>query len=94
MTPEQAYRKCGGKRNKNLEPFIIKDPEWAYFYARDVIKDRWIEAEPIIIINSSWAYYYARNLIKGKLPEHMHNAMILHGLNNDDYAKLYFKFIK
>jgi hypothetical protein len=66
MTPEEAYEKCNGEINKKLEPFIIKGPYCAYLYARDVIKDRWIEAEPIIINDSSWAYYYARNLIKGR----------------------------
>ena len=70
---------------------IICDSEYAYLYARDVIQGRWIEGENIIATNSGWAYLYALDIIKGKLPENMHNMMILHA---DDYAKKYFNFIK
>ena len=96
MTPEEAYYKCFeiNKRDKDLEPFFIKDPIYAYLYAIDIIKGRWIEAESIIINDSKYAYYYARNVIKGKLPENMHNAMILYAVNADLYAKAYFDFIK
>ena len=65
MTPYEAYFICKGKINKKLEPYFIKDPYWAYLYARNVIKE--------------------------KLPENMHNAMLIHA---NHYAKLYFNFIK
>ena len=92
MTPEEAYYKCWrNKRDKNLEIIIIKDPEYAYFYAKDVIKGRWKEAEQYIINDSRYAFYYATNVIRGKLPETMHNAMLIYA---DDYAKKYFNFIK
>jgi hypothetical protein len=117
MTPYEAYIKCEGKINKDLEPiiikdskyayhyamqvikgrwieaeqYIIKDPYYAYFYARDVIKNRWIEAENIISTSSEYAYFYARFIIKGKLPENMHNMMLLHA---DNYAKEYLNLIK
>ena len=117
MTPKEAYYKCKGKRNKDLEKFIIKDPQYAYMYARHIIHDRWLEAEPFFIKDPYYAYYYALNTIKGrwieaeniistnsqyaylyayyiikdKLPENMHNAMLLHA---DLYAKEYFNFIK
>jgi hypothetical protein len=117
MTPEEAYEKCNGKINKDLEPYLIKDPYYAYYYASIVIKDRWPEAEPyvmkdpycayhysldiikgrwieaesIISTSSYYAYLYALSIINGKLPENMHNMMLLHA---DHYAKLYFKFIK
>jgi hypothetical protein len=51
------------------EPFIAKDPEWAYVYARDVIKGRWPEAEPVIAKAPEWAYRYARYVIKRRFPE-------------------------
>ena len=44
-----------------------------------MIKDRWIEAEDIIVLDPVGGYLYAVNVIKGKLPEKMHNMMILHG---------------
>ena len=40
------------------EPYIIEDPVWASYYARDVIGRRWLEAEPYIMKNSYWAYNY------------------------------------
>ena len=93
MTPEEAYGKClvNNKRDKNLEQYIIKDPGWAYLYARFIIKDRWIEAEDIISTDSKFAFWYAEDVIKGKLTENMHNMMLLHA---DDWAKYYFDFIK
>jgi len=128
MTPEEAYIKCEYKINKKLELIIIKNPYYAYLYARDVIKGRWIEAEEIISTDSECAYYYSRavikgrwteaediistnsyysflysvDVIKGKLPENMHNAMLVHALREkasewwtgEDFAKLYFNFIK
>ena len=134
MTPSQAYNKCldNNKRDKELEPIIIKDPESAYLYARFIIRGRWIEAEDIISADSKlafwyaqlvikgrwkeaediiatdprWAYLYAHDIIGGKLPENMHNMMLLHALKADqlvkigvfpgpDYwAKEYFIFIK
>ena len=96
MTPEQAFHKCrkNNKRNEQLEKIIIKSPAYAFYYSLHVIKGRWIEGENIISTSSEYAYYYAQNVIEGKLPENMHNIMILHGLNNDEYAKYYFNFIK
>ena len=76
------------------EKYIIKDLHYAYFYANHIIEGRWIEAEQYIIKDSCYAYFYALNVIKGKLPENMHNAMILYAVNADKYAKNYFKLIK
>ena len=72
------------------EKIILTDPEWACHYAEDVIRDRWNEAENIIATDSYCAYRYAKLVIKGKLPEHMHNMMLLHA---DDFAKHYLDFI-
>ena len=38
---------------------IMKDPESAYLYAKDIIKGRWPEAEPYIIKDPKFAYLYA-----------------------------------
>jgi hypothetical protein len=68
MTPQQAYDKCliNNKRDKDLEPFIIKDPHYAYFYALNIIEGRWIEAEQYIMKNPHYAYFYAKNMIRGR----------------------------
>jgi hypothetical protein len=63
MTPLKAFYKCRNnkQRDKDLELIIIKDPMYAYGYAKDVIKGRWIEAEQYVINNSEVAYYYAKH---------------------------------
>ena len=102
MTPEEAYRFCreNGRKAK-LEKIIIKDPGWACCYAYNIIKGRWIEAEQYIINDPYCAYAYATKIVKGKLPENMHNMMLLHGLDGDSsarkaeyWAKRYLDFIK
>ena len=52
-----------------MEPYIMKDPKWAYYYALNVIKDRWPEAEPYIMKDPAWAHAYALKVIKGRWPE-------------------------
>lgn len=47
----------------------LTDPEWAYTYARDVIKGRWLEGESTIAKDPVMAYYYAINAIKDRFPE-------------------------
>jgi len=93
MTPYQAYYKAIelGKRIPKLEPTISKDAPNSFYYAKDVIKDRFILAEPIISKNAPYSYLYAKYVIKGKLPDFMHNQMIL---NNNEYTKYYIEFIK
>jgi len=118
MTPQEAYRKAynSGKRIPELEQTISKNAEYSYYYAKDVIKDRFIIAEPIISKDAEWSYYYAedvikgkweiaettiskdaeysylyaRYVIKGKLPDFMHNQMIL---ENNKYTKQYIEYI-
>jgi len=96
---DKAYEKAkarAGKRMPELEDIIIKDRYYAYRYARNIIKGRWIEAEDIIMTSSWFSYLYASQVIKGKLPEKMHNMMILHAIKDpDDYGvKEYFELIK
>jgi hypothetical protein len=47
----------------------MKDPGWAYWYAREIIKGRWPEAEPYIMKDPQWALIYARDVIKDRWPE-------------------------
>ena len=77
-------------RWKEAEKTIATNPAYAYYYAQYVIKGRWLEAENIISTNSQLAYRYALDIIRGKLPENMHNMMLLHA---DEYAKKYLDFI-
>jgi len=73
------------------EAIISKDAYFSYYYAINIIKDRFILAEPTISKDAEYSYYYARYVIKGKLPDFMHNALLL---STDEYTKEYVKFIQ
>lgn len=47
-------------------PIILKDPHFAYQYARDVVKGRWPEAEPYILKDAPASFWYAGDIIKGR----------------------------
>jgi len=93
MTPQEAYYKAkkSGKRMPELELTISKNAYWSYYYAKDVIKGRWELGEPTISKYAEYSYFYARYVIKGRLPDFMHNQMIL---NNNEYTKYYVEFIR
>ena len=44
-------------------------PEYAYWYANNVIKGRWVEFEPLILTDPHWTYMYACDVIKGRWVE-------------------------
>jgi len=71
------------------EPVISKDVEFSYYYAYYIIKGRWELGEPAIS-SFGFSYFYARDVIKGKLPDFMHNALLL---SNDESAKNYIEFL-
>ena len=47
-----------------VESRAMTDPEWAYRYALNVMKQRWPVVEPIIAKYPEWAYYYALYVLK------------------------------
>lgn len=62
------------KRFKDLDDLIEnatdqQKAEWAYWYTRYIVKDRWPEVEPFVIKNSDSAYLYAKNIIEGRWVE-------------------------
>jgi hypothetical protein len=52
-----------------LESAIKENAEYAYYYARNVIKGRWPEAEPLIAKDGQWAIEYATEIYKSRWPE-------------------------
>jgi len=86
MTPFEAYDKAyeAGKRLPELEGIIMTSSYYSKSYAEDIIKGRWIEAEDVIMTNAAHSYYYARETIKGKLPDKMHNMMILYAIKDPE----------
>jgi len=73
------------------EPAISKNVYYSYCYALYVIKGRWELGEAAISKNAFNSFHYAKNVIKGRLPDFMHNALLL---SNDEFAKEYVKFIQ
>ena len=53
----------------NIIPKPPYDSEYAYYYARIVLDNRWLEAEPIIAKNPPNACDYAKYVIEGRWPE-------------------------
>jgi len=97
MAPADAFNKtCVVGRLPELEKVILADPYWSFRYARDIIKGRWVEAEDIIMTATDHSYYYAFCVTKGKLPDKMHNMMLLRAIedSNNSFVKEYFEFIK
>ena len=76
-------------------------PEQAYWKAYDEYEagERLPELEDIIMTSFSESYYYATDIIKDKLPDKMHNRMLLHAMENSNgqcnlWVKNYFNFIR
>jgi len=73
------------------ENSISKDAKCSYWYAIDVIKGRWELGENSISKDAKCSYWYAIDVIKGRLPDFMHNQIIL---GNNEYTKEYVEFIQ
>jgi hypothetical protein len=89
ISAEQAYKILNENPNhehKSGYEFIIKkDPHWAAYYAKYIIKGRWIEAEEEYIKKDSRsAYYYAIHVIKGRWLEAEEY------IKNDPYSAYYY----
>jgi len=69
---------------------ISKDAYYSYCYAIEVIKGRWELGEAAISKDARYSSHYAKHVIKGRLPDFMHNQMIL---DNNEYAKDYIEFV-
>jgi len=52
-----------------LEHEHLKKLEWIYWYAYNVIQDRWPEAEAMIATEPEHACLYARDVVQGRWPE-------------------------
>lgn len=56
---------------------IAKLPSWAVKYSRFIIRKRFLKAEKFICRDPKSCYDYYKHVIKKKLPNKMHEAMIL-----------------
>lgn len=46
-------------------------------YAEFIVRGPWIEGEHLLTSSTKWMCHYARHVIGGRLPDHLHNAMVL-----------------
>ena len=93
MSPSEAFNEClsRGERIPELEDVISTNSYFSYLYARDVIKNRFIEGEKSIATDLECSYYYAHDVLKG--PFHLGHPIIFKSYYKNDY--LYFlKYIK
>ena len=68
------------------EQAISQHAEYSLAYARDILKDRFELGEPSMVHSECAMLEYAKKVIKGKLPELLHNAMILKSYEKKEEA--------
>jgi hypothetical protein len=69
VSAEEAYTRLkNGDKDPILVKVVAKDPMYAYWYARQVLKGPFKLGEPIIAKDPSYAYYYAVDILKGPFP--------------------------
>jgi len=73
------------------EPTISKNAYYSYLYATDIIEERFILGETAISQDAYYSYCYSIEVIKGRLPDFMHNQMII---SNNEFTKEYVEFIQ
>lgn len=98
--PETAYHyaiNVKKERWPEAEKTMLRDIERASEYVKE-LGIRWPEYESKIKNKPKRIYEYARQVIKGKLPEELHNRMMMRALNDKDkghYESVaYFDWLK
>jgi hypothetical protein len=79
--PEFLHRCLGHKVNESK---ILKFPRLCVVYASRVLRDRFRLAEDLIAGDLISAYFYSKLVIGGRLPDVMHNRLILGSFGNCD----------
>jgi hypothetical protein len=73
VSPQEAFdilqENPNHKYKSEYELIIQKDPHYAYYYAKDIIKGRWKEGEESIKKDPKLAYLYAKNILKDRWKE-------------------------
>ena len=90
MNVSIAYEKAKqlNHRDFELEKIIATNAQYSYWYASDIIKERWEEGEKIIAKDIYYSFFYAQHVIKG--PFHLCHPIIF----NSSYKKDYILFLK
>jgi len=90
-SPERKARDA--IRQRSFEAYIKSDRKRSPDLGK---RERSPELEDEIMADPEYSYYYATHTLHGKLPEKMHNMMILHAIKDPDdiFVKLYFNRFK
>lgn len=56
----EKVRECGSLEAAARHPDA---PEWAYWFAANIVDGRWPEAEPAISKSNTWQYWYVREVL-------------------------------
>jgi hypothetical protein len=64
---QQEYE--GKNRAPELEPYIMKSPMYAFYYAKHILRERWPEAEPYLMKDGKFATLYTRDVLHARWPE-------------------------
>jgi hypothetical protein len=75
------------------EDSIAKLPTWAVKYARFIMRSRFERAEKHMCSSPACCYEYFKHVVKQRLPESMHQAMVMLSFEspNDYFITKYFK---
>lgn len=92
------YSSCFMKKPwPKAEKCIAKDKEASMLYSTRVLKSRFAIGEKVISENPEYCLAYSILVLKrGKLPDFMHNRMLLHAIEdpNNKHVKRYLRFKK
>lgn len=80
-------------RWEEAEHLFIKRIDVAKRYIMNK-KFKWPLYENRIKNKPNGLYYYAKDVLEGKLPEELHNRMIMERMGDNAYARSYFDFLK
>lgn len=89
---EYAREIVGGRWDKG-EAAISKEAECSYEYALDIVEGRWEQGEEAISSSPMFMYLYAKDVIGGRLPDPLHNKMVMLNYSDDadEWVKKYCK---
>jgi hypothetical protein len=76
-----------GGRFELGEDAISQDEDYSLWYASYVLHGRFIKGEPKIFEHMDSTVFYAINALKSKLPDHIHNKIMLEQMNKKSRHK-------
>lgn len=91
-----AINVLGKRLPKKYEEKVLQDKEWFIVYTLYVLKKRLPREYEDKLDDPKFAFMYSKFALQGKLPDHLHNFMLMKSFECPDnsFVKGYFDFIK